>query len=99
MAISRSAQLATGSGTNRTNYSYLHSRPGVCPMRSAILAILILSAAFLPAQEAKVEDIGKSPTEAKFVSNGKVRMDLCSSGMEVVGKDSDVLRVEYDSNR
>jgi hypothetical protein len=68
-------------------------------MRSAILAILILRAAVLPAQEAKVEDIGKSPTEAKFVSNGKVRMDLCSSGMEVVGKDSDVLRVEYDSNR
>ena len=68
-------------------------------MKTAFLGLLIMSAAFLAAQDANVEDIGKSPTEAKFVSGGKVRMDLCSSGIEVVGKDSDDLRVEYDSNR
>src|SRR5579864_4435630 len=68
-------------------------------MRTALVVILILSASFLAAQDANVEDIGKSPTEAKFVSGGKVRMDLCSSGIEVIGKDSDALHVEYDSGR
>lgn len=68
-------------------------------MRAAFVVILITSATFLAAQDVRVEEIGKSPMEAKFVSGGKIRMDLCSSGMEVVGKDSDALRVEYDSNR
>lgn len=65
----------------------------------AAIAMLTLGATFLPAQDANITEIGKSPTEAKFVSGGKVRMDLCPSGMEVVGKDSNLLRVEYDSNR
>ena len=70
-------------------------------MRAAFVAIamLTLGATFVFAQDVNVTEIGKSPTEAKFVSGGKVRMDLCPSGMEVVGKDSNVLRVEYDSNR
>ena len=68
-------------------------------MRTAFVLVLILSASFLAAQDANVEDIGKSPTEAKFVSGGKVRMDLCSSGIAVVGEDAEVLRVEYDSVR
>jgi len=68
-------------------------------MRTGFVVILILSAGFLTAQDANIEDMGKSPTEAKFVSGGRVRMDLCSSGIEVIGKDSDALRVEYDSGR
>lgn len=68
-------------------------------MRTIFVAVLFLSATFLIAQDANIKEIGKSPTEAKFVSGGTVRMDLCSSGMEVVGKDADVLRVEYDSGR
>ena len=68
-------------------------------MRTGFVVILILSAGFLTAQDANVEDMGKSPMEAKFVSGGRVRMDLCSSGIEVIGKDSDALRVEYDSGR
>lgn len=68
-------------------------------MRAAYLATLILSATFVVAQDANVNEIGKSPTQTKFISGGKVHMDLCPSGMEIVGRDSDVLRVEYDSNR
>jgi len=68
-------------------------------MRTVLLTFLLLSASFLFAQDANVNETGKSPTEAKFVSGGKVRMDLCSSGIEVIGKDSDALRVEYDSGR
>lgn len=68
-------------------------------MRTVSFAILIFCTLFLAAQDAKVNEIGQSPTQAKFVSGGKVRMDLCPSGMEIVGKDSEVLRVDYDSNR
>ena len=68
-------------------------------MRTVALTFLILGASFLVAQDANVNETGKSPMEAKFVSGGKVRMDLCSSGIEVIGKDADALRVEYDSGR
>ncbi len=68
-------------------------------MRTVVLTFLILGASFLVAQDANVNETGKSPMEAKFVSGGKVRMDLCSSGIEVIGKDADALRVEYDSGR
>jgi len=68
-------------------------------MRTVFFTFLILGASFLVAQDANVNETGKSPTEAKFVSGGKVRMDLCSSGIEVIGKDSDALRVEYDTGR
>src|SRR5262249_28427800 len=34
-----------------------------------------------------------------FASGGRVRMDLCSSGIEIVGRDDDNLRVSYSPER
>ena len=68
-------------------------------MKILPFAFVILSAAFLSAQDAKIEEVGKSPVEAKFASGGRIRMDLCSSGMEIVGTDDSALRVSYHPER
>ena len=68
-------------------------------MRIMLFAVLICSAALVAAQDDTIEKIGKSPVEAKFSPGGRVRMDLCSSGMDVIGKDEGQLRVSYDSTR
>jgi hypothetical protein len=67
-------------------------------MKTALFALLILSASFVTAQ-GKIEEVGKSPVEAKFNSGGRLRMDLCSSGIDLVGRDDNMLRVSYDSVR
>src|SRR6516165_6017361 len=69
---------------------YKHWR---CAMR-LLLVVLILSTVSL-AQDARIEEVGKSPVEAKFVSGGRIRMDLCASGAQIVGTDDPVLRVSY----
>jgi len=63
------------------------------------LALLLLSAAFVSAQDAKIEELGKSPVEAKFVAGGHIRMDLCSSGIEIAGTDDSMVRVSYHPER
>ena len=68
-------------------------------MRITLCAVLICSAALAAAQDGTIEKIGRSPVEAKFAPGGRVRMDLCSSGMDVIGKDEGQLRVSYDSTR
>ena len=68
-------------------------------MRITLWVVLICSAALAAAQDGTIEKIGKSPVEAKFAPGGRVRMDLCSSGMDVIGKDEGQLRVSYDSTR
>jgi hypothetical protein len=67
-------------------------------MRTALFVLLGFSTAML-AQNATIEEVGKSPIEAKFVSGGKIRMDLCSSGIELVGTDQPRLRVLYHPER
>jgi len=64
-----------------------------------LLVLLALSTALLAAQDARLEEIGKSPVEAKFVAGGKVHMRLCPSGMEVIGRDDALLRVSYPADR
>ncbi|HET9308296.1 MAG TPA: hypothetical protein VFO46_19920 [Candidatus Sulfotelmatobacter sp.] len=68
-------------------------------MRATLCAVLIFSAVLLAAQDATIEKIGKSPVETKFGSGGRIRMDLCSSGIDVIGKESGQLRVSYDAGR
>lgn len=63
-------------------------------MKTALFVLLSLSTAVF-AQSARIEEVGKSPVEAKFVSGGRVRMDLCSSGIDLVGSDGPTLRVSY----
>lgn len=64
-------------------------------MRTVVLALLCLTATFLPAQDVNLDKTGDSPVEAKFSSGGRIRMDLCSSGVEVVGTNDHALRVSY----
>jgi len=63
-------------------------------MRSILLFLVSFNATALVAQD--VEETGKSPVVAKVASMGTVRMDLCSSGIELVGHDEGTLRVSYD---
>ena len=68
------------------------------------LVFLALGSALLfaqgaSAQETRIEEVGKSPVEAKFPAGGLIRMDLCSSGMEVVGTDDNIVRVSYHPER
>lgn len=79
-------------------------------MKTAFLSVLALSTTLLvsrnantqsaktPAkfQDATVEVVGKSPVQAKFAPGGRVRMDLCSGGIQLVGRDDGVVRVSYD---
>lgn len=67
-------------------------------MRSPLIMLLVTAVASF-AQDAKVDELGKSPVEAKFVAGGRVRMDLCSSGIEIVGTDNAALRVSYYPER
>ena len=64
-----------------------------------LLTLLLLSTAFVVAQDTKVDEHGTSPVEAKFVSGGRIRMSLCSSGIEIVGTDDSALRVSYHPER
>ena len=72
-------------------------------MRTMFLIVLDmslgLSAALMAAQQVTVEEVGKTPIEAKFATGGKVRMDLCSSGIEIVGTDNSQVRVSYHPER
>jgi len=64
-----------------------------------LFALLILGTVFALAQDAKIDERGSSPIEAKFVSGGRIRMSLCSSGIEIVGTDDSALRVAYHPER
>jgi hypothetical protein len=68
-------------------------------MRSLWLALLCFGAITLVAQDARIEEVGKSPVEAKFAAGGKVRMDLCPGGIDLVGKDEGRVRVSYHPER
>jgi hypothetical protein len=67
-------------------------------MRLLMLVLLAFGTA-ATAQDARIEEVGKNPVEAKFFAGGRIRMDLCSSGVELVGKDEAKLRVSYDPDR
>src|SRR5208283_5449781 len=63
--------------------------------KAILFLILGLSTALLVAQDARIEEAGKSPVEAKFAANGQIHMHLCPSGVSLVGRDENVLRVSY----
>jgi len=86
-------------GTNRANIAYLLRSGGVF-MRTVLLCILVgLSAGALFAQDVRIEKTRTSPVETKFAANGRIRMDLCSAGIDVIGKEDDMLRVDADPTR
>jgi hypothetical protein len=67
-------------------------------MRTVFFAAIVLavSAATAAAQDTKVDETGKSPVQAKFSPGGKVRMDLCSAGIDLMGTNEGVVRVSYE---
>lgn len=67
-------------------------------MRS-LFAFVFLGTTLIAAQDAKIDELGKSPVEAKFVSGGRIRMELCSSGIQIVGTDEPALRISYHPER
>ncbi|HEV2399095.1 MAG TPA: hypothetical protein VGS27_19270 [Candidatus Sulfotelmatobacter sp.] len=50
-------------------------------------------------QQTKLDQSGNSPVEVKFAPGGRVRIDLCPSGVEIIGTDDPVLRVSYHPGR
>jgi hypothetical protein len=71
-------------------------------MRLAIFALLGFSIGMLAAQDTHLHpasaEVGKSPVEAKFSSGGQVHMELCSSGVELIGEKDDRVRVSFDAD-
>lgn len=64
-----------------------------------LLALCLLSSTFVLAQDTKIDEIGKGAVEAKFVAGGRIRMDLCSSGIRIVGTDESSVRVSHHPER
>jgi hypothetical protein len=67
-------------------------------MRGIPFVLLSLSIATF-AQDGRIEEVGKSPVEAQFAAGGRIRMDLCSSGIDIVGTDEPKLRISYSPER
>lgn len=67
-------------------------------MRSLVV-LLLLTTPLVAAQDTKVDELGKSPVETKFVPGGRIRMSLCPSGITITGVDEPVLRVSYYPER
>ncbi len=78
-------------------------------MRAALVLLgvstLLLLAAIATAQDAKlkaakvedvsIDEVDKTPVEAKFAPNGRIRLALCPSEAHIVGSDDGILRVSY----
>src|SRR6476659_1900582 len=71
---------------NRAPSLYVrYTQGGGVSMKAILLALASFSTTLLVAQDNRIEEIGKSPVVAKVSPGGKVRMDLCSSAIELVG--------------
>jgi len=64
-----------------------------------LLVVLAFSSALVFAQDARIEEVGKSPVEAKFFGGGRVHLHLCPSGSELIGRDDGVVRVSFRPER
>jgi hypothetical protein len=50
------------------------------------------------AQMENIDEIGKTPVEAKFLSDGRIRLSLCPGAVHLIGRDDSVLRISYHSH-
>src|SRR5215470_17406632 len=66
-------------------------------MKKMLLVLLCLNTSILAAEIGKVEEVGKSPTEAAFAAGGKLRLSLCSGAAEIQGTDENKIRVSFSS--
>jgi hypothetical protein len=65
-------------------------------VRLTLPTLLLLSACSVIADE-KPSFIHENPFETEFPAGGRLRMGLCSSGVEIRGSDHNKLRISYDS--
>ena len=63
---------------------------------SLALPLLVVSLPLIAGQ-AEVEEIGKQPVQVDFPSNGSLKMEICSSGVKIVGVEKNRIRVAYES--
>lgn len=64
-------------------------------MRTMLLMFLCFATALAATQDGKTDRTGNGPVEARFQPAGRIRMELCPGGIELVGTDDPVLRVSY----
>lgn len=66
-------------------------------MRSTVVLLLLLclGGAIAIAQDARVDETGKTPIEAKFAAGGQVKIGVCPGDIQLVGTDDSMLRVSY----
>jgi hypothetical protein len=65
--------------------------------RLLVFATALFSAASALAQETRIDEEGKTPIAAKFVQNGRIRLNLCPGEVKLMGKDDALLRVSYSA--
>ena len=65
-------------------------------VRLTLRTLLLLSVCCAVADE-KPSLIRENPYETAFPSGGRLRMDLCSSGVEIRGTEENKLHISYDS--
>jgi hypothetical protein len=64
-------------------------------MRTTLFVLLCFGTALAAAQDVNIDRTGNTPVEAKFQPAGRIRMELCPGGIELIGTDEPALRVSY----
>ena len=64
-------------------------------MKTLLLALLLLTS-FVFAQDARIEKVGTNPVETKLSTGSHIRLDLCASGIDLVGSTQEKMRVSYE---
>ena len=65
---------------------------------SLVLPFSLLTLAMAP-KTVDITEVGKQPVEISFPSGGSLRMDLCSSGVEIRGVEENLVRLTYKSEK
>ncbi len=61
----------------------------------SLAATSVAQGAKAKVEDVNIDEIDKTPVEARFAPNGRIRLDLCPSAARIVGSDDGMLRVSY----
>jgi hypothetical protein len=75
----------------------LKTLPFALPSLLGILAFALLFPVTVALAANEVDEVGKQPVDIDFASGGNLKMDLCSSGVEIIGVARNRIHVSYDS--
>ena len=62
------------------------------------LSFSLVNLAMAP-KTVEISEIGKQPIKISLPSGGSLRMDLCSSGVEIRGVEENIVRLSYNSEK